>query len=406
MGISLCIPSAEQELQAHPLNLEGVHRSGWRTQWNELRNAPYRGYNQGVLIDSPSKCPASIALLDPANPGAVAKLAFETPSWLDRPSAGDYLLEPPERFSPFNRFHRSTGNNTCRVVPLGEVGNHIFWRPTSRSMQLNTILDSPDSIGLHRLQIDSSFPQETMAGSGRYLSFQVLNPSPKVRLLVSGTTSRLPGDQNLPPAAVVGEQRVSLPFTGQGAARVISEPLSVQHVGGSKFLVLDLGRTPPAFDPANSSLGSETRPISMFIRDVSLLSEQDYAALAPPECVKSFPLDLGNKQLEFSGCGEDGSVGKQSWFRLLQTQNAGSVVVRGTIPTTNSNSSGQNELQLKINGVEVGQKSVVASQFEFRIFLPPEAGVHKLELHFSNSRSISPTSRPVSAVLSFVGFEQ
>jgi hypothetical protein len=390
----------------HPLDLEGVHRSGWATQWNELLIAPYRGYNQGLMLSSPAKSTASIALLDPANPEAVTKIGFETPSWLDRPGSSDYLLEPPERYSLFNRFHRSTENRACRAVPLREVGNYIFWRPTSRSMPHNTLLDPADSIGLHRLQIDSSFPLETLAPSGRYLSFQVLNPSPKVRMLVEGTTNNLSQDLDLPPAAVIGEQRVSLPFAGQGAARVISEPLSVQRVGANKFLILDLGRTPPAFDAAKSPWGSEARPITMYIRDVSILSEQEFAAMTPPECVKNFPADLGNKQLVFSGCGEDGNVGKQSWFRLSRPQSGGSVVVHGEIPSADGKTIGQNQLLVKWNGVEVGQKTSISGQFEFRATLPPGAGPGKLELQFSSSESIAHSPRQVSAALSFVGIER
>ncbi len=412
-GVGVYSPCSPQEIQAHPLDLDGQHRSGWNSEWHELHNNPRRGYNQGVQIDSPAKCSASIALLDPANPGAVTKLGFETPAWLDRPCSTDYLLEPPERFSLFNRFHGSTGNRQCRVIPLTDVSNYLFWRPTSRSKPFNSLLDSADSVGLHRLQFDQAFLPETMAGTGRYLSFQVINPGPKVRMLVECTATHPPLDEGMVPAAVVGDQRVSLPLSGQGASRVISEPLAVQQVGCSKFLVLDLGHSPPVFDANKSPSGGETRPISMYIRDVSLLTEEEFGALVPPACVKSFPSDLANKQLAFSGCGEDGRVGKESWFRLSRPGTTGSVVVRGEVPGSAAKTFGQNQLLVKWNSIEVGQIMTISGQFEFRASLPPGAETGKLELQFANSwpfppstNQLIPSTHHVSAVLSFVGFEQ
>jgi hypothetical protein len=410
-NVTVYSPCSAQQIQAHPLDLEGIHRSGWGTQWHELRNSPYRGYNQGVMIDSFAKSSASIALLDAANPGASANLTFDLPSWLDRPGTADYLIDPPQRFSLFNRFHRSTETRQCRVLPIRKASNYLFWRPTSRSLPFNNLMDAADSIGLHRLQIDNSFPLDTMAASGRYLTFQVFNPSPKVRMLVECTSTTLLVEEDVLPAAVVGEERVPLPISGRGASRVISEPLSVQQVGDCKFVVLDLGRTPPPFEAAKSPWGSETRPISMYIRDVSLLSEGEYAALTPPEGVKSFPAGLSDKRLIFWGCGEDGSVGKQSWFRLSRPESAGSVAVRGEIPHVDAHTITKNQLQVKWNGVEIGQKMILSGQFEFRVPLPASAGPGRLELLFSNSwplqrstnNSLPPTQ--TSAVLSFIGFE-
>jgi hypothetical protein len=81
------------------------------------------------------------------------------------------------------------------------------------------------------------------------------------------------------------------------------------------------------------------------------------------------------------------------------------VVVRGTVPAPDSNLPGQNQFQLKINGVEVGQKTNVAGQFEIRVIIPPNIGIQKLELNFSNSWLLPSTSHPASARLTFVGFE-
>jgi hypothetical protein len=258
---------------------------------------------------------------------------------------------------------------------------------------------------LYQLQVDPLFPQNTMASSGQYLTFQVLNPDAKVRVVFSGTATFIPGEQELPAAAVVGDRRVLLPLTGQGAARVISEPVSLQTVGTSKYLLVDLARPIPPPTSDGHTVMRDLRQISMYVRDVSLLSEEEYAALMPPKNVKAFPADLAQKHLEFSGCTEDGTVGKHSWFRLGQPRTSTFLVVRGRPIKKDSNSNDGNQLVVKWKGVEVGRKAIGSDEFEFRVELPRGNGPGKLELEFSESHLPPSYNRHVSAQLIFVGFE-
>jgi hypothetical protein len=224
-------------------------------------------------------------------------------------------------------------------------------------------------------------------------------------MLVDCTATQVPMEQDLLPAGVVGEQRVPLSLSGHGASRVISEPVSIQRVGSGKFLVLDLGRSPPAFDLSRGPWGGETRPISMYIRDVSLLSEEDYAAMVPPVCIKNFPADLGDKSLVFSGCGEDGSVGKHSWFHLSRPQEAKPLVVRGRLLTNDSGSPGTSKLVVNWNGVEVGSLAIESREFEFSCPLPPGKAAGKLELEFSAAQPLPDKDLQTCVQLTFVGFE-
>ena len=82
-----------------------------------------------------------------------------------------------------------------------------------------------------------------MAGAGRHLLFQVLNPSPRVRLALEITDSlNGDGENSLPPAVAVGDRRERFPTTGRGSARVFSPPLRPQEIGGRLFLAIDGGR--------------------------------------------------------------------------------------------------------------------------------------------------------------------
>jgi len=330
---------------------------------------------------------------------STAQLLSYAPEWLDQPEPGDCLLELPLRHTPLNRFHRTPSSDSiCSVVPLSNVSNYLLWRQSTRSQFFSFNYDE-DTSGLYQMQPDVAFPKGTMAASGRYLTFQVLNPSPKVRVMLTGTASYLPNRHDLPPVEVVGDRRVKLPLVGMGAARVMSEPISLQSLGTSKYLVLDLGRMGALPNPSLPAVYRDPRVISLYLRDVSVLSEREYSSLVPPECVRAFPADLAQRQLEFSGCWEDGSVDKQSWFRLSQPEAHAPLVVRGRLPTTGSGTSVQNQLLVKWNGTEIGRKTIQSSEFEFRVPVPPGVGPGKLELEFSDAGR-------VSAQLTFVGFER
>lgn len=399
-GVTLCIPTFDLKLLVHPLELEGP----FHPRWKELLNFPLRAPNAGAVWKTAPKDSGSIALHDPNNPEAASELTSVIPAWIDQPQPGDYLLEPPERFALFNRFSRSPDTRACRVVPLTDVSNHLILRPSTRSKTSDAFLG--EASGLCPLQADPLFPKDTLAAAGQYLTFQVLNPSPRVRLLISGTSTFIPGNQDLPPAAVVGDKRILLPLIGQGAARIVSEPISAQTVGNSKYLLLDLA--PAAFPNSTTYSGAwDPRQISLYLRDVSLLSEEEYVAVVPPECLKAFPADLAQKNVEYSGCGEEGSVGKHSWFRLSQPQTSAPLVVRGRLAPGDSGTQTQNELLLKWNGVPIRRQTIGTREFEVRVPLPPGEKTGKLELEFSEAQSLpSPATRQVSAQLTFVGFER
>jgi hypothetical protein len=399
-GLTLCFPAKEPSLQAHPLE---INNGALSPTWIDLLTIGTRDMNASIQKYSSGKGTGSIALLDPAKPGAVSKLEWDTPSWLDRPQPGDYLLEPPERYSLFNRHYRSSESRESRAVQLSDVKNYIIWRPSSLSKAFNPLQGNLS--GLYQLQADPLFPQDTIASSGQYLTFQALNPDRKVRVLVAGTTTYVAGEHELLSAAAVGDRRVSLPLIGQGAARVVSEPISLQTVGASNYLLLDLARPQPPATNGDPSVAQDHRQISMYLRDVSLLSEEEYAAVVPPQSLKTFPADLARKNLEFSGCIEDGTVGKHSWFRLGQPRNSTSLVVRGRLFKYEPNSKEANQLFVKWKGVEVGRKTIEGGDFELRVEIPRSAQPGKLELEFSESPLVPQLNCHVCGQLTFVGFE-
>ena len=398
-GRTLWIPIASPWLLVHPKQLEGP----MHTRWEEiLEIQPDR-----TLYMRPYAPPyetAKLNLHDPVDPAAVDEVVLNTPAWVEHPQQGDFLLDPPERYMLFNRVRRNDGSRGCLLTPLADVHNHLIWKMTTRSRPYDPGLSY--YTGLFPLQPDPAFPRATFAPCGRHLMFQVLNPSARVRMLASVTATYLPGEQTFPDVAAVGERRAAFPFVGQGAGRVVSEPFSLQRLGNDSYAVLELG-----LPLTLNQFEGDQRQISVFVRNVSLLSEEEYAARKPPECVRAFPAGLADPLLEFSGCGEDGSVGKRSWFRLSRPDVDVGAGVVASLPVTVKGRLTHytpqvepNVLIVKWDGVEIARQTIVSDAFEVRAAPPGGLSAGKLELEFSESRTASSTSRGVSAQLTFVGF--
>ena len=78
-----------------------------------------------------------------------------------------------------------------------------------------------------------------MAGLGRHQLFQVIKSTPGARLKLEVTaTLKADGENQLPPAQVIGTERVQVPFMGRGSARVFVEPIAPQEIAGGDYLAI------------------------------------------------------------------------------------------------------------------------------------------------------------------------
>src|SRR5205807_3217334 len=97
------------------------------------------------------------------------------------------------------------------------------------------------TFGIYALEPDVMLPGRTMAGVGRNLLFEVMGPTPQVRLVVD-MTATLKGDgmNLLPPAAAIGDERTALPSEGRGSGRVFSAALTPQVINGRSYVAVDM----------------------------------------------------------------------------------------------------------------------------------------------------------------------
>jgi hypothetical protein len=147
------------------------------------------------------------------------------------------------------------------------------------------------------------------------------------------------------------------------------------------------------------------RRMVAYARDISAISEAEYAQLAPPDSLKTFPDDLQNPALEFAGIYEDGWVSENAHVRLTAPVQESQVVVRGMLPAPDGDGTPP-ELHILVDGQESVRQVLSPGDFEVRSRAIEGSGAHRVELRFSASRSLpAPDGRVVAAQLHSVGIE-
>ncbi len=345
-----------------------------------------------------------IDLLDPAAPGAAARFVLNT---FGRSAHGppdyDLVLALHHDLDVVNRRHAPPARKDILLHRRGEEArNWLVWVPSDLGEHYEHLRGR---ISLYKMEPDPMLPGHTFAAQGRYALFEVVKPTPGARLCLELSTSPGPGsDRCLPPAAVVGTERVLLAAVGRGSARLFSAPLTPRRVEGYPFLLLDLGVDGGQFSELDG------RRIVAFTRAISLVSAEEHARLRPPSWVQAFPADLAHPDLEYSGIYEDGWASEAAYLWLSQPAGAGQVAVRGLVPQIDTPSF-HTTLRLLVDGREVARRVLGCGPFEITAPVPsdrcPPAGRRKVELHFSAVQALpAGDGRPAAAQLFVVGFEK
>jgi hypothetical protein len=355
--------------------------------------------------------PCVFDLLDPAKPGARNTFRLCLAGRDGGDPAGRFLVCSTGPLSVFNRSHLGATPPPFVVKPWAEVQNYLVFTPSELG---NLFPAPPEQTGPCHPERDAIYPGRTMAGAGRHMLFEVLNPTPKARLVLELTASlKADEDNRLPPACAVGAGRAPLPLHGRGSARVWSPPLNPQQVAGHDFVALDMGCVGTRFRHhgaglnalADDDLGGDPRYMVAFLRNVSLVSEEEYAARRPPALLSSFPGDLLHPDLEYSGVYEDGWVSESVSCTLLACDGASNLVVRGSVPDVGDREF-RTRLRVLLDGREVHAQELGPGELQVRHPGPSAPGLHRVELFFSRWQKLpGGDGRPVAAKLTALGFE-
>lgn len=349
------------------------------------------------------------------------------------------------KHSAFNRrYHRRGDAAAARnfyVRRVADARNHLIFVASERGMPY-WAGGGRARYALFQLENEPTFYRDsTMAGVGRHLLFQVLNPTDTVRIVLDLTSShRADGENALPESAhAVGAGRKPMGLLGRGSARVVSPPLRPQVIGGLSYVALDLGEDGKQFPTPRTGLmnlygtdvSTDRRKLVGFVRDVSVISEEQYRAMALPTRLEHFGCkwyqlaahDLRKPDVEYSGLYEDGWVAEHAYARLAEPGEACQIVARG-VGGPQADPATQRWGELLVDGVVAARSRVVPGlYFELTAPMPPpvtptgtaraaapEAGStgrpRCVELRFSQvERLQAPDNRPVAARMEYIGFK-
>lgn len=299
------------------------------------------------------------------------------------------------------------------ALPMESVANHLLF--VDSKLGMTYYLAQLGRVSLYQVEPDVMFSEHTMSGCGRYLMFRLLNPSPSVRLMVSMTsTLKADRENRLPQATVNGGTTVPLGLVGRGSGRVVSPPLTPRMVGGAPYLQVDM-REQGTFFPFKRTglmrlygvnIKTDIRPLVGFMRDISLISEEEYQGIVAPTAVNQFPRDLMNPDFEYSGVYEDGWISEVSWMVLGQPETAGRLLIRGMVPEI-LDANFRTEIVVLMDGVEVARRMLKPGEFTLNTEVPMASGRRRVELRFSRTQRLpAPDGRPTAALMQFVGFVQ
>jgi hypothetical protein len=327
--------------------------------------------------------------------------------------AGGALAVTAGSQSVFNRRRLGGEPAPLLIKPYTEVSNHLVFVPSRLGQHYYRFADRR-RVSLYQLEADPQYPGRTMAAVGHHLLFRVVNPGPSIRLVLDVSASfKGDGDNRVPPAAVLGATRVPLPLLGAGSARVVSPPLAPREIGGAPYLAIDMGTDPALIRVPRTGLmaaygrdvGLDGRTIVAFVRDISLVSDEEYAAQRPPRSLARFPQDLANAALEYSGIYEDGWVAEQAYVRLARPAGASRLVIRGMRPS-DPTTAPEGAVVVLLDGREAARQPIARREFSLTVEVPPGAGPARIDLRVSPLRGLpAPDTRQIGFLMRSIGFE-
>lgn len=312
----------------------------------------------------------------------------------------------------FNRrTERFSEGDAFQVLAVKDVKNHLVFVHSTLGQHYYSFKDVR-RISIYQPEVDWFLSGQTMMGLGRHFLFQIINPSPKVRLVLNMTASLKNNAENmLPTASIIGQERHGMGMVGRGSARTFSPPISPQVINGNHYLGLDMGMESALFPDRRTGLmrlygldiPSDRRNLVGYGRDISLISEQDYDSLNPPSYLDKFPVHLTNPDLEYSGLYEDGWASEAAFVGLKQ-QNLSQLKIAGQIPLINDPRF-STQLVVLLDGQEIGRKTLGVGDFKLNFSVPPTSKRRRVELRFSKLQALTaPDGRPTAALLKFLGF--
>ena len=255
-----------------------------------------------------------------------------------------------------------------------------------------------------------SHGREYFHGSGRVNLFNIIHPSPDLRVVVDVTRTSLgEGRTKLPThAVVIGADDYPLPFVGlRLRPRVLPDHHSPNISSSWPTSRVDFGDPPAPILKSKTGLmrlygigyNLDDRRLDGFVRDVSVMTDGQYRALSRPTKISSFPWDLYKYPgLEYSGIYEDGWVARRRLFQAGALPSRPGALLQGLRPRHPPFRAGGVDLTVSINDTPTEIVHLTPGDFTLTRLIKEPAAITSISLHFSDAQAYGPDDpRPVSA---------
>jgi hypothetical protein len=233
-------------------------------------------------------------------------------------------------------------------------------------------------------------------GTGRFNLFNIINPTPNLRVLIDfSRTSLGEGRSKLPgKAIVIGEEDYPIPFVGHGSARVASPIIKPEYFEQQAYITIDFGENAAIINKEKTGLmrlyglkfNLDDRRLVGFTRDISVITDEEYRALPKPTRIGNFPDDLARYPgLEYSGLFEDGWMAEDAFFRL-GASHAGQVFnFKGYVPDTPKFRTAGVDVTISLNGKPTEIVNLKSGDFALSRLIREASEVTSVSLHFSDA---------------------
>jgi hypothetical protein len=305
-------------------------------------------------------------------------------------------------------FRRPSEDAPASLSRLKDVSDRLVFVDSSLG---HPYYESDDAASLYQVEPDPFVEGQTMSAVGRYLLFRVVGGSKCVRITTwLSSTIRGDGEVRLPPAKVLGVNEAPFPFEGRGSARAATPCIEPRHVAGGDYVLLDMGIEGRPIRTKRVGIMSwygkgilfDPRHIVAFARDFSVLPAK--ATSSAPSSVDTFPDGLTNEHLFYSGLYEDGWASGNFWLDLV-SRGKPNLRLKGQIPEIDE-ASFATILRISIDGRLVKSTRIAVGNFDVSVNLGSSYVARRVQFAFDRTQRLpNGDGRPVSALLSFVGFQ-
>lgn len=331
-------------------------------------------------------------------------------SWVKLPEEevkDSQFIAVPEQGTIFNLFNKKQiSQNFFKnylIFVNSTLGSHFYYAPVR------------SKIAFFHLQEDPMFPGRFFSGLGQHLLFRIIDSDEHPRMVLELSNTLLKESGSLLPhkLTIFGDVETMLPFVGRGSGRLISDPLTpAKLTNNRRFIHLDIGQKgqlhgfvqPKLMSLYGRYIKSDSRLLTTYGRNISLISDEDYKLLVPPSQLEHFPQDLGNNNLQYSGLYEDGWVSEHALFVLQPQVNSKALKISGMIPKL-SDPNFTSELKILIDGKVVETHMLNLGNFDLNIPILTREKPQRIELIFSRSQRLPGSdARIVSSKINFIGY--